>query len=248
MNRARNPMARGLMANDLMHRASTSTGLSRWGEDSFREGLERLVASVDAEARLFPDARFWMTHRDPAAVVGLVADLYAELSGAYPNHIDRRALGEMTTRFCVLGMERMIAFRDAENDERFFDVDFAAFQRDPLEPIAALYHWLGEDLTGQSRAAMLAWRAASPRDKHGSHTCDPAEFDLDAAALRARFEQLFRATDTVEVDGQRREITGTGLRIHRRSKRELAGFWGYCRQSALFPDGRAFGYIAYGML
>ena len=154
----------------------------------------------------------------------------------------------MTTRFCVPGMERMIAFRDAENDERFIDVDFAAFQRDPLEPIAALYHWLGEDLTDQSRAAMLAWRAASPRDKHGSHNYDPAELGLDAAALRARFEQFFRATGTVEVDGQRREITGTGRRIHRRSKRELAGFWGYCRQSALFPDGRAFGYIAYGML
>ena len=58
------------MAKDLMDRASSATGLSRWGEDSFREGLERLVASADAEARLFPDARFWMTHRDPAAVGG----------------------------------------------------------------------------------------------------------------------------------------------------------------------------------
>ena len=27
--------------------------------------------------------------------------------------------------------------------------------------------------------------------------------------------------------------------------RKLAGFWGHCWQSALFPSGRAFGYIAY---
>lgn len=60
-----------------------------------------------------------------------------------------------------------------------------------------------------------------------------------------RFEQLFRARGTVELDGERREISGTGLRIHRQSVRQLEGFTGHCWQSALFPDGRAFGYIAY---
>ncbi len=69
--------------------------------------------------------------------------------------------------------------------------------------------------------------------------------DAQYMGVGYRFEQLFRAKGTVEVDGQRREITGTGLRIHRQSKRELAGFRGHCWQSALFPDGRAFGYIAY---
>ena len=69
--------------------------------------------------------------------------------------------------------------------------------------------------------------------------------DAQYMGVGYRFEQLFRATGWVEVDGQRRKITGTGLRIHRQSKRELAGFRGHCWQSALFPDGRAFGYIAY---
>jgi hypothetical protein len=37
-------------ADDLMQRATDATGLSRFGADSFREGLERLVVSADAEA------------------------------------------------------------------------------------------------------------------------------------------------------------------------------------------------------
>jgi hypothetical protein len=37
----------------------------------------------------------------------------------------------------------------------------------------------------------------------------------------------------------------SGLRIRRQGVRRLEGFWGHCWQSALFPGGRAFGYIAY---
>ena len=60
-----------------------------------------------------------------------------------------------------------------------------------------------------------------------------------------RFEQLFRAAGVFRLDGRSREFTGTGLRIKRQSVRPLGGFRGHCWQSALFPDGRAFGYIAY---
>jgi hypothetical protein len=60
-----------------------------------------------------------------------------------------------------------------------------------------------------------------------------------------RYEQLFRATGSVRVEGREHSFTGTGLRIRRQGVRKLEGFWGHCWQSALFPSGRAFGYIAY---
>ncbi len=60
-----------------------------------------------------------------------------------------------------------------------------------------------------------------------------------------RYEQLFRATGSVRVGGERHDFTGTGLRIRRQGVRKLEGFWGHCWQSALFPSGRGFGYIAY---
>ncbi|HTI76558.1 MAG TPA: hypothetical protein VL634_16280 [Mycobacterium sp.] len=60
-----------------------------------------------------------------------------------------------------------------------------------------------------------------------------------------RYEQLFRATGAVRVAGAEHAFTGSGLRIRRQGVRRLEGFWGHCWQSALFPSGRAFGYIAY---
>ena len=60
-----------------------------------------------------------------------------------------------------------------------------------------------------------------------------------------RYEQLFRATGAVQVAGTEHAFTGSGLRIRRQGVRKLEGFWGHCWQSALFPGGRAFGYIAY---
>ena len=74
--------------------------------------------------------------------------------------------------------------------------------------------------------------------------------NMEAAAagfmgIGYRFEHLFRATGRLQIDGERRDFSGTGLRIHRQSVRPLAGFRGHCWQSAVFPGGHAFGYIAY---
>jgi len=81
----------------------------------------------------------------------------------------------------------MMAFRDAGNDHRFFDIYFAPFQKDPYPILTRLYAWLGEELTPTTLERMEAWRRNSPRDKHGSHTYDVAEFGIDAGQLRRRF-------------------------------------------------------------
>jgi hypothetical protein len=60
-----------------------------------------------------------------------------------------------------------------------------------------------------------------------------------------RYEQLFRAEGAVRVRGEEHAFTGTGLRIRRQGIRDVSEFWGHAWQSALFPSGRAFGYIAY---
>jgi hypothetical protein len=61
-----------------------------------------------------------------------------------------------------------------------------------------------------------------------------------------RYEQLYWAAGEVTVNGQQpRQFTGSGLRIRRQGVRKLAGFWGHSWQSAVFPSGKAFGYIAY---
>jgi hypothetical protein len=60
-----------------------------------------------------------------------------------------------------------------------------------------------------------------------------------------RYEQLFRAKGAVRVAGKEHVFTGSGLRIRRQGVRDITDFWGHAWQSALFPSGKAFGYIAY---
>ena len=142
---------------------------------------------IGAFDTVFPDARFVMTHRDVASVLPSIADLYSELRQAFSDDVSLPVIGATTTDFCELGMRRLIAFRDAGNESRMFDIHFTAFQRDPFPGIEALYAFLGETLSPQARAGMQAWRRRKPREAQTYARTDPSLFGLDIAALRERF-------------------------------------------------------------
>jgi len=67
----------------------------------------------------------------------------------------------------------------------------------------------------------------------------------EGAFMSPRYEQLFSARGTLSVDGRRHTFGARGLRIRRQGVRKFEGFAGHCWQSALFPSGKAFGYIIY---
>ena len=142
---------------------------------------------IDAFDRVFPDTRYCMTHRDVANVLPSVADLYFEMQKPNTDAPNKRWMGQVNFEFCDLGMKRMMAFRDAGNEHRFFDIRFAPFQRDPFPPMQHLYDFIGEEFTPEARARMERWRREQPRDKHGRHEYDPHEFGLDRGAVQAHF-------------------------------------------------------------
>ena len=146
---------------------------------------------IDALVKVFPDARFWMTHRDIAAVIPSVADLYFEMTRAFSDNVDKTFLGRLNVEMWELGLRRLIAFRDGSaggrENQRFFDIQFAPLQRDPFPILAQLYQFMGEELTSEARTRMQAWRDNTPRDKHGAHNYAASEFGLDTARLREQF-------------------------------------------------------------
>jgi Sulfotransferase family len=139
---------------------------------------------IDALDTVFPDARYVMTHRDVASVIPSVADLYFELSRNNTDNPDKHWMGALMRESCALGMQRMIDFRTAGNEHRFFDVHFAPLQADPFPALEQLYAFLGEQFTAEARLRMAQWRQDQPRGKHGLHVYDPADYGLDRAELR----------------------------------------------------------------
>lgn len=60
--------------------------------------------------------------------------------------------------------------------------------------------------------------------------------------ISPRYEQLFRCDGAMQLGDDRYTFNGNGLRIRRQGIRKFEGFWGHCWQSAVFPDGRGFGF------
>lgn len=94
----------------------------------------------------------------------------------------------------------------------------------------------------EAKMSVPPWVQGALQDDAASALKTSVEGDLMGGP---RYEQLFRATGSVRVAGREHSFAGSGLRIRRQGVRRLEGFWGHCWQSAVFPSGRAFGYIAY---
>lgn len=142
---------------------------------------------IEALDTVFPDARYCMTHRAVEDVIPSVADLYFEMGAGNTHSPDRLWMGQVTSDNCEYGMRRMIAFREAGNEHRFLDLYFAELQADPIRGIKDLYAFIGEDFTDDTEARMRAWREDTPRDKHGRHEYEAADYGIYKPSLQKRF-------------------------------------------------------------
>jgi Sulfotransferase family len=139
--------------------------------------------------KAFPDAKFVMTHRDPADVLLSVADVYAEVAKMFSDDIDLRYLGQLNVEQWSLGMERALAFRDAGADARFYDIDFRAMQRDPIGEVRRLYHWLGEPVTDEFDAGMRRWWKQNAENREQHVRPDPDVYGINLAEVKQMFAE-----------------------------------------------------------
>jgi hypothetical protein len=135
--------------------------------------------------KVFPDARFVMTHRDPTDVMLSVADVYADLIGGFTDQIDRPYIGRLNVEQWSLGMDRALRFRESCAHDRFYDIDFRAMQADPIGEVRGLYAWLGEPVGDEFEHRMRSWWESNEREP--STAADPTDFGLDFDAIRPLF-------------------------------------------------------------
>lgn len=137
--------------------------------------------------RVYPDARFVMTHRDITKVIPSLAALMHALSSPLTDAADPVALGRHHIEVWDTALRRLIEFRDAGNDDRFFDIGFEDMQTDPIGTIRRLYAWMGEDLTPIAERRMAAWWDENSKERHGARAVRAEDFGIDVDALREQF-------------------------------------------------------------
>ena len=89
------------------------------------------MLSLPALVSVYPDARFIWTHRDPSEVMGSVCSLIEYTRSWVSDQVDRD-IGAGQTAIWAEALRRAMAFRDELGEERFADVGFAEFNRDPV--------------------------------------------------------------------------------------------------------------------
>jgi len=135
---------------------------------------------INALNKVYPDARFVMTHRHPAQVLPSLADLLWStrrdlLADPLERWYARHAMEEWAT-----AIGRLMELRDRLGPARFYDIAFRNFMADPIREIRGLYQWLGWELDDNTVKLMLAWQANNPK---GSHKVAMEKYGLDEKSI-----------------------------------------------------------------
>lgn len=165
--------------------------LLQWGEPvrPWRLKTPAHLLWLPALDRAFPEARFVMTHRDPTEVILSIATVYTGTASMFSDEVDPKFMGAMNVRIWSEGMRRAIAFRDAGNDDRFYDIQFRAMHKDPVGEVRGLYNWLGEEVSPEFEANMAAWWEENTANREPSEKPDPAMFGIDLDEVSALFAE-----------------------------------------------------------
>ncbi len=154
------------------------------------------MLSLDALDRLYPDARFVMTHRDPAAVLGSVCSLIGFMRSLCSDRRDPAGLGREQLELWPLALERAMRFRQRVGESRFADVHFPDLVADPIGAVARAYARLDLAFTAGARNRMTEWARGHRRGRHGAHRYRLSDYGLDADRVRERFDAYVQCFGT----------------------------------------------------
>lgn len=156
---------------------------------------------LDALDRVYPDARYVQTHRDPLTVLASMASHNERLRGAFTRGLEPDP--DVLARRWADAMESVMAFRDREEmgDERFVDVHFSSLLERPLEQVRRIYRRFGAELRPAVEERMRGFLRRHPRHEHGVHRYTTDQFGVDASRhdpLFERYRERFGIEPTAE--------------------------------------------------
>jgi hypothetical protein len=157
---------------------------------------------LEALLSAYPDARFIMTHRDPARAVPSYASFVSHLFPATDGARDLTRHGPEVSQHLRIGMENAMEARSRIGEDRFLDVHHVELIADPLGTVRRIYEFLGLNLDPKAEKMMKDWQASNRSGAHGTHTYDPADFGLNADQIRADYD-FYIEHFGVEVEGKR---------------------------------------------
>jgi hypothetical protein len=134
----------------------------------------------------YPDALFLQTHRSPLEAITSVSSLITILRRVFSDAVDPVEIGTEAMRYWSKTLTKFIGERDRLRPERIFDLSYVELRRDPIGAVRRVYKHFGWLLSPRGESQMREVLAKQPRDVHGFHRYEAAQF-----GLRPEHEQEF---------------------------------------------------------
>ncbi len=143
--------------------------------------------SFEALLDVYPDARFVMTHRDPAKVLPSACSMWRVTMSLYSDDVDARELGRVLPEFWAQSLRRLVAWREKNDDAAFCDIAYRDIADDPIPAISGMYAAFGEELAADAEQPMRSFLRNNPKDKHGVHRYSLEDYGIDPDELRRQY-------------------------------------------------------------
>jgi hypothetical protein len=143
--------------------------------------------ALEALAAQYPDARFIVTHRDPATCVASTADMARAFGNTFAEKRSGAAFGFLWGETLAAMGEGVLEYRRRHGDKRFVDVSYRSLTAAPVDAVRDIYDALGEQLSEEAEAAMRAHVGVATQDRFGKHQYDWKDLGLVRESLDERF-------------------------------------------------------------
>ena len=161
------------------------------------------VIAMNEILQVYPDARFVMTHRDPAQIVGSISKMSWNLRGMCAASIpSMHEAGRDMLHFIQRHIDRIMEFDAGPHCGRVVHVDYYALIADPVGQMRRIHAGLGIDTPDDVAGSVGDWHAANPKNARGRNEYSLAEYGLDVDAVREQFAPYARRFNIpTEADG-----------------------------------------------
>ena len=130
--------------------------------------------------------------------------------------MDTQYLAELNLQHWSVGMQRALAFRDAQgHDARFYDIDFRAMHDDPIAEVRGLYRWLGEPVSEEFENGMARWWQHNADTRESSAVRREAiAYNIDEGRMRTLFADYTQRMRTKVCTGPTGPVVASRGAVH----------------------------------
>jgi hypothetical protein len=142
--------------------------------------------------RVYPDAKFIMTHRDPAAQVPSACSVSIDarrrrIPGWSPR--DPAAFGREVLEHNLPALQRAAGARAIIGEDRFIDIAQVDIKHYAVAVAERIYAFAGLTMTPRVRAVMADWASRNAQGSRGEHRYSAEQFGLTTEGIRSAFAE-----------------------------------------------------------